>query len=1040
VIKSNTRRSALCALLVTFAFARVGLGQSALTFPRVSGAEAEFSLVNPSDSPVDVQFVLRSLDGELGVATANPVRYRIPAREHLAMTAGEVFGGVSPLTWERGAWVALAAGGGVAGGGGDGGGIEGTLIDRTPGGTIETSAARPMTDQLIAVPDRQSPRRVRVVNPDGEPASVTVAVHAGSGALLGAVSESLGPGAGVEIDLSGLLGNYRGVVAVRITSTLPVAAEAAISTASGRIHISGGSATDHASRVRIAAHALFLGGHASSLVLGNPNPEPIRVDVTLSSSSGGPVLPSLDRPSTIGVNIPANGAVTLDAGSITRLPFFPNIDGILRVDSPEVPMTAVFVIAQGASASSYPLAGEGYTTTYYPRRRGAVPGSTGVALVNMHPTPTVADVSLVGARGEALAAGSVTIGPRAKRAMLLTDLFDPALVSRALGFVVRAPEAIHSIVAEGVSSPDMAIVSPRPASWVPGTPAPLPELHSVERRAVVPGSILRFRAEHIDESTFLRFGDLGLPVRQLAPGIPILGVAVPFAEPGYVDVRLVRSDGFESDPVRVLVGPTGLGPVREILGQAFFQKVPVAPDGLRPDAAYALPVAGARVEVFSLSTGALFSTGRTGLDGRYAVPAPVAAGYGVRVLASAPERNLVVADNTRNGTVYSVGVVLEAAGQPGPLVATDGSGVSGAFNIFHVITGGNAFVRQLDPGALIPPLAVFWSPSNSRATIGGTFFDAGSGTAYVLGNRAEDSDEFDDAVILHEYAHMLADQLSRDDSPGGPHVREDVLDPRVAWSEGWANFFSGLVRGDPLYVDTFGPDGADTVVFDLEERLSPGDAGGYWSEFAIHSLLWDLADPAGGVDGDGVQLDLLSMWRAFEDVREGSFVYLPTYLDRLVARVPGDESMIEELARARTIDYEASHDPSVSNPFPRLVSAMTPVTGVVDSKSRNRTNLAQSAHLYAFDVTGGAVSIRLDITGAGPAGDPMANDLDLFLMDDSGRVIARSDRGLNGQSELISTFLPAGRYVVEVRSYYVRAETGTPVFNSGAYRTTFRVP
>jgi hypothetical protein len=167
---------------------------------------------------------------------------------------------------------------------------------------------------------------------------------------------------------------------------------------------------------------------------------------------------------------------------------------------------------------------------------------------------------------------------------------------------------------------------------------------------------------------------------------------------------------------------------------------------------------------------------------------------------------------------------------------------------------------------------------------------------------------------------------------------------------------------------------------------------------------------------------------------------LPTYLDRLVARVPGDESMIEELARARTIDYEASHDPSVSNPFPRLVSAMTPVTGVVDSKSRNRTNLAQSAHLYAFDVTGGAVSIRLDITGAGPAGDPMANDLDLFLMDDSGRVIARSDRGLNGQSELISTFLPAGRYVVEVRSYYVRAETGTPVFNSGAYRTTFRVP
>ena len=122
------------------------------------------------------------------------------------------------------------------------------------------------------------------------------------------------------------------------------------------------------------------------------------------------------------------------------------------------------------------------------------------------------------------------------------------------------------------------------------------------------------------------------------------------------------------------------------------------------------------------------------------------------------------------------------------------------------------------------------------------------------------------------------------------------------------------------------------------------------------------------------------------------------------------------------------------------MNAETPVTGVVDSKSRNRTNLAQSAHLYAFDVTGGAVSIRLDITGLGPAANTSANDLDLFLLDASGRVLARSDRGLNGQSELISTFLPAGRYVVEVRSYYYRAETGTPVFNSGEYRITFSLP
>ena len=101
-------------------------------------------------------------------------------------------------------------------------------------------------------------------------------------------------------------------------------------------------------------------------------------------------------------------------------------------------------------------------------------------------------------------------------------------------------------------------------------------------------------------------------------------------------------------------------------------------------------------------------------------------------------------------------------------------------------------------------------------------------------------------------------------------------------------------------------------------------------------------------------------------------------------------------------------------------------------------NLAQSAHQYAFDVTGGAVSLRLDITGVGPGGNPGANDLDLFLMDSEGRVLARSDQGLNGQSELISTFLPAGRYVVEVRSFYTHGETGTLIFNSGSYRLQFQ--
>ena len=66
--------------------------------------------------------------------------------------------------------------------------------------------------------------------------------------------------------------------------------------------------------------------------------------------------------------------------------------------------------------------------------------------------------------------------------------------------------------------------------------------------------------------------------------------------------------------------------------------------------------------------------------------------------------------------------------------------------------------------------------------------------------------------------------------------------------------------------------------------------------------------------------------------------------------------------------------------------------------------------------------------------------LDLFLMDLEGRILALSDRGLNGQSELISAVLPAGRYVVEVRSFYTHSNRGALVFNAGAYRLELSLP
>src|SRR5690606_13846811 len=109
-----------------------------------------------------------------------------------------------------------------------------------------------------------------------------------------------------------------------------------------------------------------------------------------------------------------------------------------------------------------------------------------------------------------------------------------------------------------------------------------------------------------------------------------------------------------------------------------------------------------------------------------------------------------------------------------------------------------------------------------------------------------DTDHFDDSIILHEYGHFLEDVYSKTNSPGGVHTGETILDPRLAWGEGWANYFQAAVTGNPVYRDTFGTSlGFSGVYFNenLESGTSdtPNNPGeGNFREFAITRALWDI--------------------------------------------------------------------------------------------------------------------------------------------------------------------------------------------------------
>ena len=569
-----------------------------------------------------------------------------------------------------------------------------------------------------------------------------------------------------------------------------------------------------------------------------------------------------------------------------------------------------------------------------------------------------------------------------------------------------------------------------------------PTILRVEPEQIRPGDRVRLLIGSLEGPYTVLLGGRPVDTRLLAPGIPLLGFEVPQIGAGFIDLR-VRSAGGSSRPRTLRVSPSG--PSAEVRGRAFYEKIDLGADGLDFARPVMVPIRDAQVDVFSQATGQTVSVARTDRYGAFRALVPMDASYAVRVRSRSSSSDVLVADNTAGGGMYAISEDIEP-GRPPVLIARDTERISGAFNILEVIRQGNVRLGDLDAGLRPPALTIFWSPANTRVLgnvaagqIGGTFFDAATDTAFVLGDRALDSDEFDDAVILHEYAHLLASRFSRDDSQGGPHFLGDVLDPRVAWSEGWANFFSGLVREDPVYRDSTGSGGGEILEFDLEQNVPAGDAPGYRSEFSVHSILWDVVDDLSDA-GDNTRIDAATLWRAFTGLRNDRFVYLPAFLDRLVALVPSESPGIEQIVRGRSIDYRAGARPSIADPFPRRVSSGDAVTGEVDSLSRQRVNLAQSAHQYAFDVAGGAVSLRLDITGVGPGGNPGANDLDLFLMNLEGQLLARSDQGLNGQSEQISTFLPSGLYVVEVRSFYTRGEIGTRIFNSGAYRLQFQLP
>jgi hypothetical protein len=1044
VIKFNTLLRVVYTLGLYLILSQVASAQTVLNFAKATvsdTSDAGFAVTNPTSAYADVQFTFYGLDGNpVSSGLVNPVRYQIAPKAQISMRASDLFASAQVDGWVQVTSPTTGLTGFY---------LTGDFTTKLEG----SEAAVPALTQVVPFIREDAPNSTDLVilnpNPGNANSSVIITFYGSRGDELGTSTQILTSHQAVRLRPSAIVPNMPGgniSAKISVTSGSPVAATAIIDRGNALLFAAGQSADQAPAGVRIAPHFVSGSGFDPVLVLTNPNASPVTGTVTLFGENGGAAAPQLPGPSVLPFTIAANGSVALTTVDITGRVFFTPItmNGWLRIDTGNIALDGLLILDQGQSMTAVPLQTSASTQMLYSEIFENQSTVTGLALVNPGTAAATVDMFLVEEDGTTFAQNSITIPPFSKFTRLVHEVL-PDAVNQAGSYVfLRSSSPIYGVGM--VTSPNTIVFQVPPAAvppaFVPDPAGTTPRIQLSAGTLVQPNSSMRVT---VTSGEVFTIDNKVVPSRLLAPGASTFILTLPVLEPGFVNLRVhSNATGADSPPVPLRVLPPDGSTAQDVSGKALYRKIDVTDSGLDLNHPVMFPIRNARVEVVDTASQSVVSVSETDARGRFTVPVPASPGLVIRVVSRLRSFDLRVADNTNSNVLYPISSPAFDGRQPASgMVLTDNTRLSGAFNILEVVERANATVKLADPNVVPPPVTIYWSTRNTnrfgntaQGFIGTSEFFIASNTAFILGDRATDSDEYDDAVIAHEYAHMLAAKFSRDDSPGGPHSVGDMLDPRVAWSEGWANFFSSVVRNDAIWRDSYGPNGTQVLRYDLEDNSLAGDPKpGYWSEASVDTLLWDLYDDH--VDpGDNVQFPFSQIWRAFTDLTNDRFVYLPYFLDHFLNRVPSAANDVVGMAQLRNIDYQPGAQPSVTNPFPTAISVGSVTTGIVDSytPSPQRTNLITSSHFYTFTTTGGPIGIRMDITGLGPGGNPLANDLDLFLMDANGKLIDKSDTGLNGQSERISDKLPAGSYVVEIRSYYTKGQTGSVVFNSGEYR------
>ncbi|MCC6573913.1 MAG: hypothetical protein IT462_08980 [Planctomycetes bacterium] len=256
-------------------------------------------------------------------------------------------------------------------------------------------------------------------------------------------------------------------------------------------------------------------------------------------------------------------------------------------------------------------------------------------------------------------------------------------------------------------------------------------------------------------------------------------------------------------------------------------------------------------------------------------------------------------------------------------------------------------------------LNVVWSPGNlgqyfSLSTSSEDFFAAVPGTAFIFMGEGEDHyltvsggdpydvqnsdhDEYDEAVLAHEFGHFIMFTTSRDQNWGGPHSGESIV-PAAAYSEGLPSAIGCALLGNSAYIDTRGlpPTSELLFAFDCEDPPMVPGVEGYDAEFSVIAVGWDILDGLNGLtdfDNDGVEIDFTSFFNSLSNLATRDEPYDIAWLASLLQQLIDDGALTIAQANDLMASEGAAFPPMASDLWPEDLLLPDAVTGGLDAST-----------------------------------------------------------------------------------------------------------